>query len=49
MVAGESKFKIPAPLLSHRNIISKYIPNLLPVPEELGKSAAWMARHNKQV
>ena len=42
MAVRESKLKNPAPILSSSTTISKYTPNLIPVPEEIGKSAARM-------
>ena len=49
MTTWESKSKQPDHILSHRISIRKYMPNLLPVPEELGKSAARMERRTEQV
>ena len=49
MVAGESHFKQPAPILSHIYRNSKYAINLQPVPEELGKSTARMEIRAEQV
>ena len=44
MAAGDSKLKPSDPILSHRTSISKYTPNLHPMPEELGGSAERMVR-----
>ena len=49
MATGGTKLKTPATLLSLRTSVSKYMPNLLPMPEELGKSASQMAICAKQV
>ena len=49
MLAGDSKLKPPATLLSRITIISKYTPIILPVLEELGSSEAPMARYTNQV
>ena len=48
-MAGELKLKTRALLLYRRTSISKYISNLLLVPEELGESAEPMSRKSNQV
>ena len=44
MAAGDSKLKTLDPILSYGTSVSKYTSNILPVPEELGNCAAWVAR-----
>ena len=48
MAAGDSKLEPPAPTLSRRPRISKYMPNLHTVPEELGKSSERIERGSKK-
>ena len=49
MAAVDSKLQTTATILSLKTSVSKYIPNLLPVLLELGKSTARMARQPNQV
>ena len=49
MAVGDSKLKTTATILSRRTDVSKYTPNTIPVPEELGKSAAQMKIRAKHV
>ena len=49
MALGESKIKKPSLHLQNKNTVVKYIPKLLLLPEELGKSALRMSEQADQV
>ena len=49
ITAVDSKLNIYNPLFSRSTSVRNYTPNIITVPEELSKSAAWMARCDKQV